>query len=138
MEAIWGRSGCRTGYLNELGNGGMLNDGKFAGDGGGRGSQLGDGAGENPKNGTDGLSAALPRRKLLMEDGFVSCGFISEYALSGYWKPFGGSIDGGERAFVLDECSMRSETDMDLFGSFKAHCSPSMPVPIGGGGGALC
>ena len=63
MEAMWGRTGCRTGYLNELANGAMLKDGKFAGDGDGRGSQLGDCAGgENPKNDADGFCSEAPSR----------------------------------------------------------------------------
>lgn len=81
MDAMWGRTGCRTGYLNELENGAMLKDGKFAGEGDGRGSQLGDCAGgENPKNDVDRLSAEPTRRNWLIEVGFASCGFINEYA----------------------------------------------------------
>jgi hypothetical protein len=41
----------------------MLKDGKFAGDGDGRGSQLGDWAGgENPRNDADGFSPELAKR----------------------------------------------------------------------------
>lgn len=83
MEAMCGKTGCNTEYLNELGKGAMLKDGKFAGEGDGRGSQLGDGAGGvNPKNGADGLSVDPPRRNWLIEAGFASCVFINGYALS--------------------------------------------------------
>lgn len=58
----------------------MLNDGKFAGDGDGRGSQLGDWAGgENPINEADGFSAEPLNRKWLMEVEFTSCEFVKEY-----------------------------------------------------------
>lgn len=72
MEAIWGRTGCRTGYLSEPENGAMLKDGKLAGDGDGRGSQLGDCAGGvNPRNVADGFSVEAPMRNWLI-DGLAS------------------------------------------------------------------
>lgn len=77
IDAICGRMGCSTGYLNELENGAMLKDGKLAGDGEGRGSQLGDCAGgEKPKKDADGFSAEPPKRNWLMELEFASCEFI--------------------------------------------------------------
>ena len=35
-----GKTGCKTGYLNVVENEAMLNEGKFAGDGEGRGGEL--------------------------------------------------------------------------------------------------
>lgn len=66
----------------------MLKDGKFAGDGDGRGSQLGDWAGgENPKNDAEGLSPVPPRRNWFIEAEFASCWFINGYVLSLYPDP---------------------------------------------------
>lgn len=88
IDAMWCRTGCNTGYLNELENGAMLKDGKFAGDGDGRGSQLGDCAGgENPKNEADGFSVEPPKRNWLIVVEFASCEFIKGYVLSLYPDP---------------------------------------------------
>lgn len=82
------RTGCKTGYLNELEKGGMLKEGKFAGDGEGSGNQLGDCAGgENPIKEVDGFSVEFPIRKWFMELGFGSCAFIKGYAPSLYPEP---------------------------------------------------
>ena len=64
-----------------MANGAILKDGKFAGDGDGRGSQLGDCAGgENPRNDADGFSAEPPSLNWAMDDAFASCEFNKEYA----------------------------------------------------------
>lgn len=83
MDAIWGRTGCKTGYLNELVNGAMLKDGKFAGEGDGRGSQFGDCAGGvKPKNEADGFSVEPPSRNWFSADELCSWEFITEYGPS--------------------------------------------------------
>lgn len=79
MEAMCGRIGCNTGYLNEFENGAMLKDGKFAGDGDGSGSQLGDCAGgEKPKKGADGFSVEPAKRNWCMGFEFAAFEFIKE------------------------------------------------------------
>jgi hypothetical protein len=61
----------------------MLKDGKFAGDGDGRGSQLGDCAGgENPMKDADGFCSEPASRNWPIEVAFASCEFINEYAPS--------------------------------------------------------
>jgi hypothetical protein len=129
MDAMWGRTGCKTGYLKVLENGGMLKEGKFAGEGDGRGSQPGDCAGgESPINGADGFSDTLPRRKWLIEVGLVSCVFIKEYALSLYPdpNPCECSMEVGDREVPLELCIICRErrSGTDIGGRFESGSPP--------------
>lgn len=149
MDAICGKTGCKTGYFKGFVNGAMLKVGKFAGDGDGRLSQPGDGAGGvSPGNGADGASAELPRRNWLIEEGFVSCGFNNGYVPSLYpaLNPCEGRMEDGERGLLLlllwwwlegNICNgRRSGIDidgrLDSFNEAKLpRCIPSTP-PRGG------
>jgi hypothetical protein len=63
----------------------MLKEGKLAGEGEGRGNQLGDcPGGEKPMKEADGFSAEFPIRNWFIEVGFGSCVFIKGYEPSLY------------------------------------------------------
>ena len=89
-----------------LENGCRLKEGKFAGDGDGRGSQPGDCAGgESPKNGAGGFSAELASRKWLAGEEPDSCGFTNANAPSPYpeLSPCGGRTEeGSDRRSDMD------------------------------------